>query len=101
MKVAENNRAKVLWDFMFQTDRQLLASQPDTVLVEGEQKTAVVIHVAIQAKTKHDVGEVEGTLGTGVEIKVQSIPSGKRRDGDWLWQILGTMLLLIRSYLFT
>lgn len=46
MKVAENNRAKVLWDFMFQTDRQLLASQPDTVLVEGEQKTAVVIHVA-------------------------------------------------------
>ncbi|XP_005729398.1 dopamine beta-hydroxylase [Pundamilia nyererei] len=32
-KVAENNRAKVLWDSDFQTDKQLLANQPDIVVI--------------------------------------------------------------------
>ncbi|KAF7652694.1 hypothetical protein LDENG_00093610, partial [Lucifuga dentata] len=35
-KVVENGRAKVLWDFKFQTDKQLLANQPDMVVVDKE-----------------------------------------------------------------
>ena len=48
-KVVENNRAKVLWDFSIQTDKQLLANQPDIVVVDKERKRAVVIDVAIPA----------------------------------------------------
>ncbi|TKS67246.1 Multidrug resistance protein 1 [Collichthys lucidus] len=48
-KVAENNRAKVLWDFSFQTDKQVLANQPDIVVLDKEQKRVVVIDVAIPA----------------------------------------------------
>ncbi|KAF7652030.1 hypothetical protein LDENG_00102420 [Lucifuga dentata] len=46
--MVEDSRAKVLWDFKFQTDKQLLANQPD-VVVDKEQKKAVVIDVAVPA----------------------------------------------------
>lgn len=39
--------AKVLWDFKFQTDKQLLANQSDLVVVYKEQKTIVVIDATI------------------------------------------------------
>lgn len=42
----------VLWDFEFQTDNQLLANQPDIVVADKEQKTAVVIDVAIPENSK-------------------------------------------------
>ncbi|KAF7641260.1 hypothetical protein LDENG_00287520 [Lucifuga dentata] len=48
-KVVENSRAKVLWDFKFQTDQQLLANQPDMVVVDKEQKRALVIDVVVPA----------------------------------------------------
>ncbi|KAF7642936.1 hypothetical protein LDENG_00248050 [Lucifuga dentata] len=48
-KMIENGRAKVLWDFKFQTDKQLLANQPDMVVVDKEQKRAVVIDVTVPA----------------------------------------------------
>ena len=48
-EVTENNRAKVLWDFSFQTDKQLLANQPDIVVVDKEQRRVVVIDVVIPA----------------------------------------------------
>lgn len=37
--------ARILWDF--QTDKQLLANQPSTVVADKEQKTTTVIDVAI------------------------------------------------------
>lgn len=43
-KVVEKNRAKVLWDFKFQSD--ILANQPDIMVVEKKQKTAAVIDMA-------------------------------------------------------
>ncbi|KAF7649100.1 hypothetical protein LDENG_00146690 [Lucifuga dentata] len=48
-KVVENGRDKVLWDFKFQTDKQLLDNQPDMMVVDKEQKRAVVINVAVPA----------------------------------------------------
>lgn len=36
--VVENNRAKVIWDFDFLTDKQLLANHLDTVVVDKEKK---------------------------------------------------------------
>lgn len=39
--------AKVLWNFKFQTDKQMLANQSDLVVVYKEQKTIVVIDATI------------------------------------------------------
>ncbi|KAF7651925.1 hypothetical protein LDENG_00103690, partial [Lucifuga dentata] len=46
-KLIENGRAKFLWDFKFQTDKQLLANQPDMVVVNKGEKRAAVINAAI------------------------------------------------------
>ena len=46
-KVVENNRAKLLWDFPIQTDRKVLANQPDIVVVDKQKKGAIVINIAV------------------------------------------------------
>ena len=33
-KVIQNDRAKILWDFQFQTDKLVMANQPDIVVVD-------------------------------------------------------------------
>ncbi|KAK7929498.1 hypothetical protein WMY93_005893 [Mugilogobius chulae] len=47
VNVVENDRAKILWDFQIQTDRMVMANQPDIVVVDKEQRRAVVVDVAI------------------------------------------------------
>ncbi|XP_067943066.1 guanylate-binding protein 4-like [Watersipora subatra] len=46
-KVNENDRAKILWDFYIQTDKHVLANQPDIVVVDKENKRATVIDIAV------------------------------------------------------
>ncbi|MGZ7254081.1 hypothetical protein ACXWO5_10720, partial [Streptococcus pyogenes] len=46
-RVMENDRAKILWDFQMQTDKMVVANQPDIVVVDKQKKTAVVIDVAV------------------------------------------------------
>ncbi|TWW75426.1 hypothetical protein D4764_13G0000880 [Takifugu flavidus] len=38
-KVLENKQAKILWDFQIQTDKMVVANQPDIVVVDKHQKT--------------------------------------------------------------
>lgn len=45
--MVRNDRAKILWDLQIQTDKQVVANQPDIVVVEKQKKTAVVIDVAV------------------------------------------------------
>lgn len=40
-KMVENNRAGVLWDFQIQTDKMVMANQPNIVVVIKQQKKAV------------------------------------------------------------
>jgi hypothetical protein len=37
-KVNENSRAKILWDYYIQTDKHVLANQPDIIVVDKEEK---------------------------------------------------------------
>ncbi|XP_061895633.1 prominin-1-A-like [Entelurus aequoreus] len=67
-KVGKNNRAKDLWDFSFQTDKKLLANQPDIVVVDKEQKRVVVIDVCL----KRIVGEV-------LELHIQAAHESKNK----------------------
>ena len=46
-KVVENDWARILWDLQIQTDKLVLANQPDIMLIEKEQRKAVLIDVAI------------------------------------------------------
>lgn len=56
--VVENNRAKILWDFRLQTDKQL----PATIVVfDKAQTTAVVIGVAIPTSGRRSMGRSRST----------------------------------------
>lgn len=57
--MVQNNRTKILWDFKFQTDKQLLANPPDIVIVDEKKKTVVVIDVAIPADSNIRMKEYE------------------------------------------
>ncbi|XP_078022977.1 uncharacterized protein LOC144462717 [Epinephelus lanceolatus] len=103
--VVENYRAKILWDFSFQTDKQMLANQPDIVVVEKHQKKAVVVDVAIPAdsnirKKEHKKVEKYQELKEQLEqmwkVKVDVVPvvvgalrAMTPRLGEWLRQIPG------------
>lgn len=51
--MVENNWAKTLCDFKFQTGKQMLANQPDIVVVDKDQRTAVVMNAAIPTGSKN------------------------------------------------
>lgn len=46
-KAIENSKAKILWDFYIQTDKQVLANQPDIVIIDKDKKQATIIDIAI------------------------------------------------------
>lgn len=47
-KIMENKRAKILWDFKIQTDKEVLANcQSDIILINKDQKIAGMIDVAV------------------------------------------------------
>lgn len=45
--VVENSRAKMLWHFQIQSDKQVMANQLAIVLVNKHKKKAVVMDVEI------------------------------------------------------
>jgi len=46
-KVVQNDRVKLLWDFHIQTDIRLKHNQPDIVLVDRQDKTCLIIDIAV------------------------------------------------------
>ena len=70
--VVENNRAKVLWDFHIQTDRKVLANQPDIVIVDKQKKEAAVIEVAVPSDSnmrKKEYKKLEKYRGMKEELE--------------------------------
>lgn len=55
-KLVENNRANILRDFKFRTVKQLVASHPDIVVVDKEQKRAAATDEAIPSDS-NSIGE--------------------------------------------
>ena len=49
-KVTENERIKILWDIRIQTDKLVMAIQPDIVVVKKHQRMVVVMDVVIPSK---------------------------------------------------
>ena len=104
-KVIQNDRAKILWDFQFQTDKLVMANQPDIVVVDKEQKTVTVVDVAIPSDSnirKKEHQKLEKYQGLreelekmwGVKAKVVPVVIGALvavtpKLGEWLQQIPG------------
>ncbi|XP_076744288.1 uncharacterized protein LOC143420307 [Maylandia zebra] len=104
-RVVENDRAKILWDFQIQTDKMVVANQPDIVVVDKQKKTAVVIDVAVPndsniRKKEHEKLEKYQGLREELErmwrVKVTVVPvvigalgAVTPKLGEWLQQIPG------------
>ena len=43
----ENDKAKILWDFLFQTDRRIEHRKPDIVVLDKTKNTCLIVDVAI------------------------------------------------------
>ena len=65
-------RAKVLWDFRFQTGRQLLANQPHVVVIDKQQKEAVIVDDAIPADSNNRKKEQE-KIEKGLKEKLEEM----------------------------
>ncbi|KAF7661452.1 hypothetical protein LDENG_00261530 [Lucifuga dentata] len=83
-KVIENGRAKILWDFKFQTDKQVQTNLPDMV-VNKEQKRAVVIDVAILS---------DGNIREKEHEKREKY-QGLKEELDRMWKVKSTVVPVV------
>ncbi len=70
--MVENEQAKILWDFQIQTYKMVVTDQPDMVVVDIQQKKAVVKDVAILSDSnirKKEHEKLEKYQGLKVEQK--------------------------------
>ncbi len=97
---------KILWGFQIQTDKMVIANQPDTVVMDKQQKTAVVIDVAILSdsyigKQEHEkiekyqglreeLEEMWRVKSTVVPVVIRALGAVAPKLGEWLKQIPGT-----------
>ncbi|KAK7922439.1 hypothetical protein WMY93_009341 [Mugilogobius chulae] len=84
-KVVENDRAKILWDFQIQTDRMVMANQPDIVVVDKEQRRAVVVDVAIPS---------DGNIRRKEHEKLEKY-QGLREELEKAWKVKATVVPVV------
>ncbi|TWW65014.1 hypothetical protein D4764_22G0006610 [Takifugu flavidus] len=105
-KVLENKQVKILWDFQIQTDKMVVANQPDIVVVDKHQKTVVVIDVAIPGDSnirkkvheklekyqglKEEIERMWGMKTTVVPVVIGTLGAVTPNLSRWLQQIAGT-----------
>ncbi|TWW59398.1 hypothetical protein D4764_06G0009280 [Takifugu flavidus] len=86
LKVLENKQAKILWDFQIQTDKMVVANQPDIVVVDKHQKTVVVIDVAIPSDSsirKKEHKKLEKYQGLKEETENVGHEGNSGPSSDW------------------
>ncbi|XP_055359974.1 uncharacterized protein LOC129603341 [Betta splendens] len=84
-KVVENERAKILWDFQIQTDRMVIVNQPDIVVVDKEQRKAVVVDVAIPSN---------GNIRKKEHEKLEKY-QGLREELEKAWKVKATVVPVV------
>ncbi|TWW77705.1 hypothetical protein D4764_12G0010950 [Takifugu flavidus] len=105
-KGVENEQAKILWDFQTQTDKMVVANQPDIVVVDKHRKTVVVIDVAIPSDSnirkkeheklekyqglKEEMERMWGMKATVVPVVIWTLWAVTPNLSRWLQQIPGT-----------
>ena len=104
-KIVENNRAKLLWDSPIQTERKVLANQPDIVVIDKQKKDTVVTDIAVTRDSNIKKKEYEKLKYQGLkeepertwQVKAKVVPVMIGALGavapkleEWLQQIPGT-----------
>ncbi|KAF1377421.1 hypothetical protein PFLUV_G00200640 [Perca fluviatilis] len=84
-KVAENDRAKILWDFQIRTDKMMMANQPDILVVDKQLKKVVVIDVAIPSDSNIKKKEHE---------KLEKY-QGLREELEEMWKLKVTVVPVV------
>ncbi|KAK7886240.1 hypothetical protein WMY93_025861 [Mugilogobius chulae] len=84
-KVVENDRAKILWVFQIQTDRMVMANQPDIVVVDKEQRRPVVVDVAIPS---------DGNIRRKEHEKLEKY-QGLREELEKAWKVKATVVPVV------
>lgn len=84
-KLVENNRANILRDFKFRTVKQLVASHPDIVVVDKEQKRAAAADKAIPSDS-NNIGEEHKRSGN-----IRNCLNDGKRCERWSpkWSLVG------------
>ena len=59
LSVVENDKFKILWDFVIQCDREVIARKPDIVVIDKEKKETKIIDIAIPGDKRVDEKERE------------------------------------------
>ena len=104
--MVENHQAKILWDFKIQTDKLVMANQPDIVVVDKHRKRAAVIDVAIPSDSnirkkeheklekyqglKEQLEKMWGMKVTVVPVVVGALGAVTPKLDAWLQEIPGT-----------
>lgn len=99
-------KSLILWNFKFQSEKQLLANQPDIRVVDKEQKRAVVIDVTIPADSnikkkehkkikkyqalKEQLEQMWKLKSTVFPVEICTLGAVTPKRTHWLRQIPGT-----------
>ncbi|TWW69251.1 hypothetical protein D4764_18G0000570 [Takifugu flavidus] len=105
-KVLENKQAQILQDFQIQTDKMVVANEPDIVVVDKHEETVVVIDVAIPNDSnirkkeheklekyqglKEEMERMWGMKATVVPVVIGTLGAVTPNLSRWLQQIPGT-----------
>ena len=72
--VQENERCKLLWDFIKQTDKVLEHRRPDIVVIDKEKKECIIIDLAVpedQNITAKEQGKITKYHDLRIEVEKQ------------------------------
>ncbi|CAL9694852.1 unnamed protein product [Knipowitschia caucasica] len=94
-KVVENERAKILWDFQIQTDRMVMANQPDIVVVDKGQRTAVVVDKGQRTAVVVDKGQRTAVV---VDVAIPSDGNIRKKEHEKLEKYQGLREELERAW---
>ncbi len=83
--MVENDLVKILWDFQVQTDEMVVANQPNIVIVDKQQKKAVVINVVIPSDSNIKKKEHE---------KLEKY-QGLKEELEKMWGVKPTVVLVV------
>lgn len=102
--MVENNQAKLPWDFQIQTDKVLMANQPDIVVADKQRRKVVIKDVAIHGDSKirekedKELKKYRGlredlekrlrvTVAIVVPVVIRALWAVTPKLGEWLQQI--------------
>ena len=80
----ENEQVKILWDLQIQTNKLVMANQPDIVVIDKHQRTAVVVDVAIPSN---------GNIGKKEHKKLKK-NQGLKEECEKMWGVKAAMMVM-------